>query len=96
MVNALNNTLWVVDTVDADVIDDKNMRVKSIRWIGGATSAAAEAVVIRDPTTNTTLWETTASGANYVEESLYNPPLWWVNGFEVPTLDNGTLYITLA
>lgn len=92
MVNALNDRLWVVDTVDADVISSANMRVKSIRWVAGIASAADDAVIIRDPVLNTTLWESTASGANYVEKDLEEH--WWRNGFEVPTLDRGILYIT--
>jgi len=93
MVNALNGRIWSIDTVDADVIDAKACKVKSVRWVGGATSAAGEAVVVRDPVLNTILWETTASGANYDEESLIET--WWSNGFEVPTIDNGTFYVTL-
>ena len=95
MVNALNGRLWIVDTVDADVIDDKALWVKSIRWVGGTTSVATDALIIRDPVLNTTLWESTASGANYTEESLYEKPIRWRNGFEVPTIDVGILYVTL-
>ena len=96
MVNALNNTLWVVDAVDADVIDARDSYVKSIRWVAGTASVADDALIIRDPSDNTTLWETTASGANYTEEVLYDKPIRWRNGFEVPTLARGTLYIQLA
>jgi len=93
MVNALNGKLWFVDTLDADVIDDKHLFVKSIRWVGGASSVAGNALIIRDPVLNTTLWESTASGANYVEKDLEETS--WPNGFEVPTIDVGNLYITL-
>lgn len=92
MVNALNNRTWFIDTVDADVVDDRHVKVKSVRWVfPGAT--ALDAVIIREPVTDITLWETTASGANYVEEVLLET--WWPNGFEVPTLAGGNLYITL-
>lgn len=92
MVNALNSKTWFVDAVDADVIDDKALKVKSVRWVfPGAT--ALDAVIIRDPVLNTTLWETTAAGANTAEEVLLET--WWPNGFEVPTLAGGNLYITL-
>jgi len=93
MVNALDGKLWFVDTIDADVIDNRHLFVKSVRWVGGATSAAGNALIIRDPVTNTTLWESTASGANYVEKDLEETS--WPNGFEVPTIDVGNLYITL-
>jgi len=96
MVNSLQSTRWFVDTVDADVIAANYLNVKSIRWVGGATSAPADALVLRDPTLNTTLWESTASGADYVEEVLYNPPIHWINGFECPTIDVGNCYIQLA
>jgi len=92
MVNALNNRTWFIDTVDADVIDDKHVKVKSVRWVAPAATAL-DAVVIREPVTDITLWETTASGPNYVEEVILET--WWPNGFEVPTLANGNLYITL-
>jgi len=94
MVNALNGKIWFVDTVDATDIDTNHLKVKSIRWVGGGGSAAGNAVLVRDALDNTTLWESTASGANYVEEALLET--WWPNGFEVPTLDVGNLYITLG
>ena len=93
MVNSLNDRRWVIDTVDADVIADNAIKVKSVRWAATTLSVATDAVVIRDPVNNDTLWETTASGANYVEEALLET--WWKNGFEVPTLDRGILYITM-
>jgi len=93
MVNALNNRTWFIDTVDADVIDDRAVKVKSIRWIDTG-AVAGDAVVIREPVTDITLWSSFASGANYVEEVLIES--WWPNGFEVPTLAaGGELYITL-
>jgi len=96
MVNSLQGRHWFVDTVDADVIADNYLSVKSIRWVGGASSSPGDALIIRDPVLNTTLWESTASGADYVEEVLYNPPIHWINGFEVPTLGVGNVYIQLA
>lgn len=93
MANALNGKIWSIDTVDADIIDDRHIFVKSVRWVGTAASAAGNAVVIREPVTDITLWESTASGANYVEEALLETT--WPQGFEVPTLAVGTLYITL-
>ena len=95
MANALNDRTWVVDTVDADVIADNFMIVKSVRWVAGLNSVANDALIVRDPVTNTTLWEATASGANFTEESLYDHPITWRNGFEVPTLARGILYIQM-
>ncbi len=91
MANTLTDRIWFVDTVDADVIDDKNMKVKDVRWVGATT--AAHQAIIRDPVTNTNLWEGVATGANNTESQMLET--WWRNGFEVPTLDSGTLYITL-
>ena len=93
MVNALNGHIWFVDTVDGDIIDDKHIFVKSVRWVGGATSVAGNAVVIQEPLSDAILWSSTASGANYVEEAILETT--WPQGFEVPTLDVGTLHITL-
>jgi len=91
MANALNDRLWIVDTVDADVIDDQQMKVKSVRWVGATT--AGHQAIIRDPVTNTTLWSGVATGANNSEAEFIES--WWRNGFEVPTLSSGILYITL-
>ena len=90
MANALTGRIWFVDTVDADVIADNGMKVKTIRWTG---AGAADAALIRDPVTNTTLWESVGGGANNVEAELMET--WWPNGFEVPTLAAGNLYITM-
>lgn len=91
MANTLTDRIWKVDTEDSDVVDDKPMKVKTVRWVGATT--AAHQAIIRDPVTNTTLWEGIATATNNSEAELIET--WWRNGFEVPTLDSGILYITL-
>lgn len=92
MVNQLTGKIWSIDNEEPN-IDLRHIFVKSVRWVAGATSAAGEHISIDDPQTNAILWETTASGANYVEEVLLETT--WPNGFEVSDIDNGILYITM-
>ena len=93
MANVLTNRTWVIDTVDATDIDLRHIFVKSIRWVGGTGSSAGDALIIREPVTNVVLWESTASGANYTEKDLEETT--WPNGFEVPTIGAGILYIVM-
>ena len=65
--------------------------VKSIRWDAESAVAGNNAVV--QDSNGKVLWSSTASGANYTEEAILETM--WSNGFKVPTLDAGILYITV-
>jgi hypothetical protein len=67
------------------------LRIKGIRWVkpGGAN----ETVVIQD-VNSVVLWESIASGANYVESDLTERR--WYTDFKITTLGAGRVYLYLA
>lgn len=93
MANAFISTgnVWVLDTVNANKVTTVDLLIRSIRWVGATT--AGHQLVFTD-TDDATLWESVASGANYVEESQVNTL--WRAGFKLPTLGSGIAYITLT
>ena len=80
--------LYKVSAAGATIIATGNLTVKSVRWVGATT--AAHGLVIQDSASNE-LFKSTASGANYVEESILDRR-WW-NGFKVTTLGSGDVYV---
>jgi len=72
------------------VFTDK-IRVIAVRWVG--TSGNGDKVEIQDPS-GKTLWAYTSDGVNKTFESRLER--WWDNGFNVVTLDSGTLYVDYA
>lgn len=89
MANELrNNHVWVVDTAHAtNFVTQDNCFVKTIRWagrVGTATIANAQDKVV---------WE--AAAADSAPES-YIDGLSLSQGFKVPTLGGGRLYIYLS
>lgn len=81
------------DTFLKDVALGKTpaVKVKSLRWVG-ATTAGHECVVQdRD---SEVIWAAKAEGANV--EVVDDVCKMWTNGFKVPTLGSGKLYIALA
>lgn len=85
----------IVDTADTTTkIIAHNVMISSIRWVTDAT--ANDAAIIHDGDGNVK-WESLASGSNYTEaEKDFDPHLWVQNGLIVPTLDSGTLYISIV
>lgn len=67
------------------------MGVKNIRWVGATT--AGHACIIQDAD-GVVLWESLASGANYVESDLTERV--WRKDIKLPTLGSGRLYITVG
>jgi hypothetical protein len=59
--------------------------------VGGTT--AGHAAVIQDPS-GRVLWTAVATGDNYTDQSLLETV--WSEGFEVPTLASGRLYVYLG
>ena len=93
MANAFHaqEKVWVIDTADSTGILDVKAKVKKVRWVGATT--AGHQAIIKDSGNNETIWESVASGANFIDSDLIES--WWPRGFTVPTLDSGTLYIYL-
>lgn len=76
-------------TAAADAINMR-MKVKKFRWVNvGALSAADDALII-DDSGGGVIWETEASGANYVESDIEER---WVDGVVIDTITRGTLYV---
>ncbi len=90
MANTLNNRVWRIDTVDTGTVDSRHVFVKTVRWVGATT--AAHQATIDDPVTGDVLWDSLAAGTNNIEAELMETT--WPNGFGVPTLASGILYIT--
>lgn len=93
MANNLTFNPLRLDTASGSVLTTESYRVKKIRWVGGTT--AGHQVILQDQHSNT-LWETVASGSNYVEETDFT----WnttntvvLSGIRLPTLGSGKLYI---
>jgi hypothetical protein len=64
------------------------MGLKGIRWVGATT--AGHACIIQDAD-SVVLWESLASGANYVESDLMERT--WQKDFKLTTLGSGRVYI---
>lgn len=89
MANDLEQNPFRIDTVGASYT--KLTVVRSIRWVAKGASAGHQCIV-KDPLTQRVLWESVASGANFLDKDL---PIvvTWQNGFTVATLDSGVLYL---
>jgi hypothetical protein len=90
MANDLTKNPMVIDTAAATVLWSDPIKIKSIRWVSKSATAGDD-IEIQD-SNNQELWVSVASGANYSEEVIIER--WWHEGFKVPTLDSGTLYIS--
>lgn len=88
MANDLTYNPLVIDTAAATTLISYPIFVKSIRWVGATT--AGHTVSVQDPDGNV-LWSSVAGGSNNIEADLIERI--WQDGFAVPTLQSGTLYI---
>ena len=78
----------IVSAASADKQDNGDTFISHIRWVG-ATTAAHEAI-IKDGNGDV-FWRSVANAANYVESDHLERTA--LEGFSVPTLGSGTLYI---
>ena len=92
MANETYGRTYKIDTAGGTLIHAGPFYVKHIRWVA-RTAGASDRVVVQD-SNNKIIWEDSANGFNYDK----GEPLeaWWNQGFKVPTLDNGVLYVTTA
>lgn len=91
MANELRDHVWFVDTAGAANITNETVLVQDIRWVGSTT--AGHAAVIENGRSGVVVWESVNTlGANEVQES-HDLNLRLVEGFSVPTLSSGRLYI---
>lgn len=95
MSNIITGNPLVIDTASGSVITSRTFTVSKIRWVSKSASAADDVDIQNGA--GTSKWVSVASGANYVEETHFDPDARIrLEGLTVPTLDSGTLYIYVA
>jgi len=90
MANETYGRTYKIDTAGAGVIAAGPFYCKHIRWVARTANAGDRAVV--QDSNNKVLWEDSANGANYDKAEVIEA--WWNQGFKVPTLGDGILYVT--
>lgn len=91
MANELRDHVWVIDTAGAANVTNETVLVTDIRWVGSTT--AGHTAIIENGRSGVVVWESVnQNGANEVQES-HDLALRLVEGFSVPTLASGRLYI---
>jgi hypothetical protein len=74
----------------ATMVYDKPIKVTHVQWVS-LTGTPGDRAVIQDRDGNT-LWESIVSGPNF-DSGRQQIMRWWPDGFKVPTLASGTLYV---
>ena len=90
MANAFFEHHWVLDTASATAIT-QDVIEGVLRWVA-PSAGAADMVVIQDKNGNS-VWESVATGANYVEETPFSLH---ADGFILATIDSGRVYVYFA
>ena len=88
MANVLTDNIWSIDSTGT--LTGARVQIARIRWVS-VGAAAGHQVVLKD-TAGKTVWETTATAANYVEESSALAGR-SVIGLQITTLASGTVYL---
>jgi hypothetical protein len=91
MSNSVDRSPLIIDTAGSTVYNSGGVAVKLVRWVGGTT--AGHTVIIQDPS-GRVLWTAIATGDNFTDQSLLETV--WPEGFKVPTLASGKLYISIG
>ena len=85
---------WYVDeSTSYDLCTGQFLSLDRLRWIGGTT--AGHSLLVVDSGSNV-IWESLASGANYVEETVIDEdavPRGRRTGFRVATMQSGRLLV---
>lgn len=94
MANSLTVSPWFIDTPTlTDLVGGQRVVIKSIRWFGATTAGHQCRIVDND---SNTIWESRASGANYVEAEQLDeeyPPPKRGPGLRAAALESGTVLI---
>lgn len=94
--NAMSNNTdgnpYIIDTASNTLVTSRRVHVQSIRWVS-ASATAGDTVTVQNAL-GQVLWNSAATGSNYVEAQNYpyESPL-VADGLKVPTLSSGTLAI---
>ena len=89
MANKFLENVWVLDTAEA--VTDEKVRVKALRWYSKSASAGDD-ISIEDKN-GEKVWESVATGSNYVEVHDFGPVGYDFEGFELAVIDSGALYV---
>jgi len=93
MANETYGRTYKIDTSGATLIASGPFHVQFVLWVN-ANGQAGDSAVIQD-SNNKVLWEKRANGANFTPPAdVLNA--WWNQGWKVPTLTRGTLYVVVA
>jgi hypothetical protein len=92
MANEAYGRVWRIDTPGAGVLHPGPFHVQHVRWVAPAANPD-QAVIIQDAN-GKDLWKSRANGPNFVDHAKLDS--WWNQGFKVPTLDTGELFITVG
>jgi hypothetical protein len=90
----LTKNPWIIPFGDAGatVLSSDRLRIEKFRWIGGTT--AGHTCVVQDAA-GRKVWDSVATGANFVDDSTFLTPNFNVKGLIVPTMASGILEIYL-
>lgn len=94
MSNNVDGNPYILDTASGSLVTARRLRIQSIRWV--SPSASAGHAVSVQTALGRVVFSTSATGSNYVEAQNWpeESPL-IADGLKVPTLDSGSLYISL-
>ena len=91
MANDFTKNPYFLDAIQSKTMAYASLpiRVKTIRWASATTAGHTCKIIDAD---GSILWQSVASGANYVEVELVEK--WWYDGFLVNVLGSGQLWIS--
>lgn len=89
MANVTSGNPFILDTVtDSAVPTGQFLEIYAVRWASGSL---ADGIALTDRA-GTVKWSATGTVANNVDQTLFNPPLFF-NGLACTTLGSGKVYV---
>lgn len=99
MANNFATDIWCIDTPSPPGVPFmvQPIQIAAIKWVTSSDGVEGDSVICTDGQGNQ-IWEGSASGANYDSGVQIFGVMGWVtpNGFAVPTLTRGHLYVYVA
>lgn len=89
MANTFLPNVWRLDT--AGVITTEAVRIRGLRWVSKSATAGDD--ISLEDKSGEKVWESVATGSNYVEAQDFGVNGQNFNGLELAVLDSGTLYV---
>jgi multidrug efflux pump subunit AcrA (membrane-fusion protein) len=91
MANDFTGAPLIVTAASATLIYPNLIHIKGIRWVSAGAVAGHQVIIV--DAAGRVVWESVASGSNYVEADA-TVRAWY--GFAVTTLTSGTLYLEIG